>query len=204
MASVIERLQRRTATPDEEARILEITDGDADEVLDTLAAETRRRILQSLFQEPATPSELAERIDTSVQNAHYHLTDLQEAGLIEPIDTVYSPKGNEMTVYGPANDPIVFVGDADSVSRIRQSLSEVLAGLGLLAAASLLVQWGAERLLRGNPEAVGGLGPTSATPSEPTQPGSVVWLLFEVLEPGVVFFTGCLLVAGVAALLARR
>ncbi|WP_137283229.1 ArsR/SmtB family transcription factor [Halorussus salinisoli] len=203
MASLVDQLRDRTGTADEQPRILEMTEGDADEVLDALAPETRRRTLRALFERPATTSELADRLDTSVQNVHHHLSKLEETGLVEPVDTVYSEKGNEMTVYGPASDPLVFVGDDDRVSGIRRSLLNVVGGLGLLAAASLLVQWAGERLVRARLPA-DDIGPASHAPADPASPETLAWLVFGVLEPGLLFFLGCLVAAGVAALVAER
>lgn len=191
-------------TANERVRVLEMADGDADEVLDALASDTGRATLRALFEEPATPSELAARVDTSVQNIHYHLTNLRDAGLAEPIDTRYSEKGNEMTVYGAASDPLVLVGDADLVPDVRRSLAGVVGGLGLLAAASLIVQWGAERLFRGGAGPAGAVGPAGWGASDPAQISAPVWFVFEVLEPGVLFFACCLVVAAVVALSVDR
>lgn len=196
MSGLIDRIQDRTATPDERLRVLPVDGDESDEVLDALASDTRRTLLRELFAEPGTPSEVADRADTSVQNVHYHLSSLEAAGLVEPIDTRYSEKGHEMTVYGPASDPIVFVGDRDLRPRVERSLSEVVAGLGVLAVASLLVQWGAERLV-GAGARDAAVEPASYGPTAP--PGSLGWLVFDVVEPGVLFFFGCLLVLAVVA-----
>jgi DNA-binding transcriptional ArsR family regulator len=202
MASPLSHLRNRTPTTDEQARVLAIDDADADAVLDALAADTRRRTFRSLFEEPRTTTELADDLDTSVQNAQYHLSTLEDAGLVEPIDTVYSEKGNEMTVYGPATDPLVFVGDDDRRPRVRRSLAEVVGGLALLGAASLFVQTGAE-LLRGTDRSVG-VGPTGLVPSDPASFDALSWFVFETVEPGVLFFVGGLLVAALVAGVARR
>jgi DNA-binding transcriptional ArsR family regulator len=132
MSGLIEQIQDRTGTADERPRVLDVDDDDTDEVLDALSSDTGRALYRTLFDEPGTASEVANRCGTSVQNAHYHLSNLQTAGLIEPIETVYSEKGNEMTVYGPATDPLVLVGNRDLRSGIERSLTDVLAGLGLL------------------------------------------------------------------------
>ena len=134
MASLIEQLQDRTEDPDETARILEVQDEDTDAILDALAPDTRRAIYQSLFAEPRTTSELAEAVDTSLQNVQYHLEPLEDAGLIEEIDTVYSEKGAEMAVYAPAADPLVFVGDKQTLPDVRRSLRPVVSGLAILGA----------------------------------------------------------------------
>lgn len=204
MASPIERLSERTGTPDEDTRVLEMTDVESDQVLDALSSESARATLRALFEDPATTTELADSLDSSVQNVHYHISNLQDAELVEPIDTVYSPKGNEMTVYGPANDPLVFVGDGDRTPLVRQSLRNVAGGLGVLALASLLVQWAAERLVRARLGTGDVVGASGVGPADPTPGGTLLWLVFEVLEPGLVFFLGCLVVAAVVTIPGRR
>ncbi len=191
MSGLIDRIQTR-AEPDERPRVLDVAEGETDEVLDALSSDTARRLYRGLFEDPATPSEIAERADTSIQNVNYHLNNLQEAELVEAVDTVYSEKGNEMTVYGPASDPLVFVGNRGLEPRIRSSLTDAVGGVGLLAAASLFVQWGAERLAS-DAAGVGVVGPASADAGLPE--GSAAWALFEVVEPGVAFFFCCLFIA---------
>lgn len=204
MSGLIDRLQDRTATPNERPRVIEMEEEDADHVLDALSSGTARRAVRSLFQEPATPSELADRLDTSIQNVHYHLTNLREAELVEPIETIYSEKGNEMSVYAPANDPIVFVGDQNRVPAVTRSVTQVVGGILFLVGASLFVQWGAERLLDRR-DVVGG----AAAPAEWGPPGAdagadAAPYLFDLLEPGTLFFVGCLVVAAVVAWRLRR
>jgi len=197
---MIERLQTGTASPDERLRVLDVAGEETDEVLDALSSETSRAMFRTLFEEPATPSEIAERVDTSVQNVNYHVSNLETAGLVEPIDTRYSEKGNEMTVYGPATDPLVFVGNHDIRPRVRRSLSDVVSGLAVLGLASLFVQWGAERLVD-SPNGAGAVGP--ASPGAASE-WTLTWLVFEVLEPGLLFFVGCLLVLAVVVLATDR
>jgi DNA-binding transcriptional ArsR family regulator len=196
MSSYIERLQNRTDGSETRRRVLALSDEDAAEVLGTLSSDTSRRVYRSLFDAPATPSELAERHDLSLQNVHYHLSNLDDAGLVATVDTVYSEKGQEMTVYGPASDPLVLVGEEGRATSIDRSLRNVVTGLGGLAVASLLVQWGAERLARGGGASAAepaGLGPVAGEPV-----GTLSWLVFGVLEPGLVFFVACLVLAAVA------
>ncbi|GGO01619.1 MULTISPECIES: ArsR/SmtB family transcription factor [Haloarcula] len=203
MSGLIDRIQERTGSPDERPRVLDVDEADTDEVLDALSSDTARALFRTLFDQPGTASEIARRCDTSVQNVHYHISNLEAAGLVESIDTVYSEKGNEMTVYGPASDPIVLVGNRDLRPRLQQSLTDVVAGLGLLGLASLFVQWGAERLA--NPAGGNGvLGPASPNAPQTDPAGSLAWFVFEVAEPGLLFFCGCLVVLAVVALVLRR
>jgi len=196
MSGLIDRIQDRATTTSQRARVLEMTEGDADEVLDALASDTGRATFQALFEEPRTPSEIADRVDTSVQNVHYHLSKLQAAGVVESVGTRLSEKGNEMTVYGPAADPIVLVGDASPTRRddLRRAVSEWAAGVAVLGLTSLAVQVAADRLL----------GSASSSLFEPASLGVGEGALLRgielVAEPGVLFFLGGLVVFVAAAL----
>lgn len=80
---------------------------DTPAVLEALGTETARAILQAL-EEPATTSEVAEVVGTSIQNAGYHLDKLREAGLVTEVGTWYSAKGRPMTVYAPTSERVEF------------------------------------------------------------------------------------------------
>ncbi|MDZ7849787.1 MAG: helix-turn-helix domain-containing protein [Halodesulfurarchaeum sp.] len=82
-------------------------------VFDALAAGTTREILRQLHDEPTTTGEIAKIVGTSIQNADYHLQKLEQAGLVQAVDTWYSPKGREMDVYAPCHQPLVMVFDDD-------------------------------------------------------------------------------------------
>lgn len=202
MSGLIDSIQDRTATTDEELRVLDVEGEEADAVLDSLATDTRRSLYRALFDKPRTASELADCLDTSVQNVHYHVSNLEDAGLVEGVDTCYSEKGNEMTVYGPASDPLVILGNEEMRPRVQQTLTDVVGGIGLLAVAALLVQFGAERLARPT------VGDVSAGPASPNatlgDPGSLAWYVFDVFEPGVLFFFACLAIGSLVALALER
>ncbi|MFB6193951.1 MAG: ArsR/SmtB family transcription factor [Halobaculum sp.] len=199
MSSPIDSLRDEGIQTDERPRVLSIADRETAEVIDALAADTRRAVLEALHEEPSTASEVAQRVGTSVQNAHYHLETLGETDLVEPVGSRYSEKNTEMTVYGPASDPIVLVGDEEPQSGIEQSLRDVIAGLGLLTVASLLVQWGVERVATGPGGGSSPLVSAAANGSNGLAP-----VAFDVLEPGVVFFLGCLGIVLAAHLVERR
>ncbi|WP_247010383.1 ArsR/SmtB family transcription factor [Halorientalis litorea] len=130
-----------SAADEADPRVIGVDSEAADDVLSALTAETGRELLSELHDDPAPPAELAERVDTSLQNAQYHLNKLQEAGAIEVIDTMYSEKGREMNVYAPADQPLViFAGNEEQSTGIRAALSRLLSSLGILALASVAVQ----------------------------------------------------------------
>ncbi|GAA0232863.1 ArsR/SmtB family transcription factor [Halobaculum roseum] len=200
MASPIERLRGRTARPATESRVIDLAGEESEDVLDALATGTRRQLYLSLFDSTATTSELAERVDTSVQNVHHHVSVLRDVGLVEPIDTVYSEKGNEMTVYGPASDPLVLVGDHRHVGSDDVSLADLGAGVGLLALASVVVQWAAERVWTQVSTVPGAVGTASYADGGSSLVATIAWFVFEVVEPGVLFFVAGLLVAVLVSL----
>jgi len=130
-----------TAAEDAEPRVVGVESDDADDLLSALSSGTARRLLGELHEDPAPPGELADRVGTSLQNAQYHLQNLEEAGAVEIVETAYSEKGREMDVYAPADQPLViFAGDEEKSTSIRTALSRLLGAVGLLAVVSFLVQ----------------------------------------------------------------
>lgn len=93
-------------TPRDRTEIV-IGDGEHPRALQTLSSDTAQELLDVLSEGPGTASEVADAVDTSIQNAQYHLTRLAEADLIEAVDTWYSSKGKEMTVYALAAEEFV-------------------------------------------------------------------------------------------------
>ena len=129
------------ADSDAEPRVIGVDSDDADDVISALSSETARKLLAELHEEPAPPSKLADRADTSLQNAQYHLEKLQTAGAVSVVDTAYSAKGREMDVYAPADEPLViFAGDQEQSSGLKAALSRFIGGFGALALGSLAVQ----------------------------------------------------------------
>jgi DNA-binding transcriptional ArsR family regulator len=127
-------------SPPAEPDVIGLDEERTGRALDALSAETARRILTRLYEEPQTPTELQEAIGTSLQNVHYHLDNLEEAGLIQESGTRFSEKGNEMTVYGPASEAVVVMaGDADERSLLKRALARLVGALGLLAVGSFVV-----------------------------------------------------------------
>lgn len=100
MATIEQLHPTPVAEPDPEIQYLSIDD--AGPKLDALSSKTAQSILVELNRDPATPTELADRVDTSVQNAGYHLSQLEDAGLVTIVGTRYSEKGHEMSVYASA------------------------------------------------------------------------------------------------------
>jgi len=129
------------ADPDPEPRVLGVDSDEAGETLAALSSDTARGMLRAFHEDPDTPSGVADRLDLSLQNAQYHIGNLEDAGLIEPVDTVYSEKGREMQVYGPADAPlIVYAGTEDDTTGLQAALSRLIGAVAALGISSLLVQ----------------------------------------------------------------
>ena len=136
-------------------RLVELDDDVADEVFAALSAGTARDILKRLYHEPGTATDVAEAADTSLQNARYHLDKLQAAGLVEEVDTWYSSRGTEMTVYAPTNEPLVVAaGPDEQTSVLRSALGRLVGAVGVLGIASLAI----DRLARSRAGMLGASG----------------------------------------------
>ena len=110
------------ADPAERA-FIDIAGEDASQVLSTLASANARRILVRLYANPGAASDLADYVDTSLQNVVYHLGTLQEAGLVKVVDTWYSSKGKEMKVYAPVHEAMVlFAGDKGDIDLLKRDV----------------------------------------------------------------------------------
>lgn len=131
------RLEISSSPADPE--ILDIEGEKASDAFDVLGSETARSVLAALYEEPRTPPEIREEVGTSLQNVHYHLDRLESAHLIEPAGTGYSETGNEMNVYAPATEALVFfAGEDDDRSKIEELLKRV-AGLVVVLTLSTVV-----------------------------------------------------------------
>lgn len=176
----------------------------ADDAFDVLGSRTARDILAALYEEPRPPTEVREIVGTSLQNVHYHLGRLEEAGLIEPAGTGYSEKGTEMTVYAPAREAVVlFAGREHDRSRLRDLLARALGAVAMLALGALAFAW-----------LVGELRPDSAEGSEwqaqssradtlasESTGGQALDLASLLSEPAVAFFLGGVVVLGSVGIL---
>ncbi|WP_119820163.1 ArsR/SmtB family transcription factor [Halalkaliarchaeum desulfuricum] len=122
---------------DGDPRVVGVDSDDADDLIAALSSDTARALLTEMHEEPGTPSELSNRVDTTLQNTQYHLAKLEDADLVDVVDTVYSEKGREMNVYAPSDQPLVlFAGRESESTGLKTALTRLLGGIGALAAAS--------------------------------------------------------------------
>jgi DNA-binding transcriptional ArsR family regulator len=111
--------------------ILSLDDDTTREVIEALSSETAYEIFQLLNETPATPARIAEQLDQSLQNVHYHLENLKATGVIEVTDTCYSEKGREMSVYVVSEDPtLLFLGTEDDRPSLKRAFKSFASLLG--------------------------------------------------------------------------
>lgn len=108
--------------PDTDPRVVGLDDQEATDVFAALSAEIAHSALEALYEGPMTQSELADRLDTSIQNVDYHLEKLVATGLVEVADQWYSEKGRAMDVYVPSGEPLVLVaGSRDQIDNTHHA-----------------------------------------------------------------------------------
>lgn len=139
-------LRERVSLGEREPRLVDLSDETADDVFETLSAETTRAIFLELHREPQTASDLADATDTSVQNVQYHVEKLTDAELVDSVDTWYSERGTEMNVYAPCDESLVLVAGDDGEGSLRRLLERLLAAVVLLVPVSAVVGWLTARL----------------------------------------------------------
>lgn len=181
---MIDQLQSFTVDklPSNDPRVVYIDGAPATSIINAIASDTARKIMASLHDEPQPPSRIADAVDTSIANVNYHLDNLQEAGLIEAVDTWYSEKGKEMQVYAPTDDPLVFAGTEERTGKVRSLLQQVGTAMVVLVAASAVVQWFVSDVLIP--------GQRTETIRKATSAGTIEGLNLTPIPPGVLFFTG--------------
>lgn len=197
-------LDPSTESDDAEPRVIGLDDDQTGELLSALSSETARSVLSTLHDEPDTASGVADSVDTSLQNAQYHLDRMREAGLLTVVDTVYSEKGREMKLYAPADRPlVVFAGDESAERSLRERLRGLLGAVGALAGLSAVVEYA----LRDGPwldlglAASGGAGDGGSVGVASTESAGAVEQAAG-LPPGLLFLLGGLV--ALAAVLAAR
>lgn len=155
---IVRRLQETPDDPD----LVDLDDETAGQIFDALGSETSRAVLSACYERPQTAGDLADELDTSIQNASYHVEKLTAAGLLEPVKTQYASNGREITVYGPTKEAIVLVAGDTSFRERLATAARHLFGPALLAAIlSIAVgiwtgtDWGLGRIVEDESEMTG-------------------------------------------------
>ncbi len=120
--------------------VLYVDNEETEAMLSTLASDTALGIFRALNEQPLTASEIAKQLDLTIQNAGYHLENLQEVNLVEVVDTCYSKKGREMDIYAVTSDPkVVVLGTRNDRGNLRRAFGQMAAAVG--APAAVIAVW---------------------------------------------------------------
>lgn len=131
MGGILPTSSDATVRRSDDPTVISLDDERSEAVLSAVQSETGRSVFRALTREPLTPTGVADRLDTSVETVGYHLDNLQDAGLVDVVDTVYSAKGREMDVYGPSEDPLVlFLGSMENERGVREAFAELVPVVG--------------------------------------------------------------------------
>ena len=186
---------------DPDPRLIGLDSDDASTLLSALSSDTARELFCALHEEPATPSALADQVDTSLQNAQYHLEKLEAADLIEEVGTQYSQKGREMSIYAPSNGPLIVYPGEDSEPSLRKLFGRLVSGLAIVGVLAAIIEGIARGMLPGLGSADDApveeemeIAVTDAPEAAPAEQAH--WLVEAIagLPPGVLFFLGGMLV----------
>lgn len=149
---LVEQLQDDPEAPE----VVGLEGEDADVIFDALSSETTREVLSKCYDGGRTRSELADELDTSLQNVSYHVEKLEGAGLIEPAEIRYGENRQEVRVYEPSKEAILIAaGETGLIDRIKHAVERLFSPVVILALAASAIA-----SIARNPEgaaAVGGL-----------------------------------------------
>ncbi len=177
-----------------ELRVLWLDDDESERLISSLSSDTARSVLTTVHDDPSTASELSEEVGTSVQNIRHHLSNLEEAGLVTVVDTRYSVKGREMSVYGPTDDSLVVcVGREDDRSTFLDSLKRLVGTVAILGVLSLVLQFAFGTAVRT-------IGGPATSPRFPNSVGGDPGPLLGLLPPGIAFLAGGMVVLALVAI----
>ncbi len=112
---------------------------DSKRIGQVIGSESCRRILDSLATEPASASQLAEKMEVPLTTVQYDIEKLLEAGLIRVERVARSPKMREVKIYGPVRKLIVVVPEKLTSGSPADILKKYLgAFLGLVLVGALV------------------------------------------------------------------
>lgn len=127
--------------PAEEKFVVVPLGSDSKKIGQVIGSESCRRILDALTTEPASASQLAEKMGAPLTTVQYDIEKLLEAGLIKVERVARTEKMRQMKIYGPVRKLIVVVPEKLTSGSPADILRKYLGVfLGILFVGSL-VEW---------------------------------------------------------------
>lgn len=147
------------ATEEFEPAIYTLSQDSGREIASVLSSDSTRPIFEVIESQAATPVEIAEGLDMTLQNVHYHVEKLEEAGLIEVTGIEYSDRGREMHIYESVHDEVILCQDSATKDQLDRLLKRLLDGSMVAIILSAITHLVYTRVLEYGPQS----GATSST-----------------------------------------
>lgn len=186
------------ANSDFNPRVVALDAEPGDEIVSVLSSDTTRRIYRLVEERARTPKAIADELDLSIQNVHYHLQKIQDVGLVKPNGIEYSEKGREMKIYEPVHDELIICSDQEARDRLDRLLRRLIDGTMVAAVLAALSHLVLTRIMgigpdRSNnvaaPAPESGAAASETTTSVPWWEFPSIWVLLGILVATLVYTT---------------
>ncbi|MDD1694581.1 MAG: helix-turn-helix domain-containing protein [Methanoregula sp.] len=116
----------------QEVIFLEPGEEKAQNIVKAMSHQNAGEVVQLLSTEgPLRLSDIAERLDISLNAAKYHIENLMTAGILEISNTRYSVKGKKVKIYRLKNQVFIVAPRMNSIAEVRSALMKYSAALAL-------------------------------------------------------------------------
>ena len=113
----------------------------AQNIVKTMSHQNAGEMVQLLSQEgPLRMSDIAERLNISINLAKYHIDNLTAAGILEIANTRYSVKGKIVKIYRLKNQVFIVAPRMNSMVQVRTALLKYGAALSIFVAVFCVAQ----------------------------------------------------------------
>jgi DNA-binding transcriptional ArsR family regulator len=120
--------------------LVDLNETKTKKLAETITSDTSRKILNYLTEKEDSEANIAKELNIPISTIHYHLTKLQESGLVLVEEFHYSKKGREINHYKLANKYIIIA--PKKVLGLKEKLKGILPvgviALGISAVIKLL------------------------------------------------------------------
>ncbi|MFA4850799.1 MAG: helix-turn-helix domain-containing protein [Methanoregula sp.] len=114
----------------EEVIFLEPGQEKAQNIVKAMSHQNAGEVVQLLSTEgPLRLSDIAERLNISLNAAKYHIENLMTAGILEISNTKYSVKGKKVKIYRLKNQVFIVAPRMNSIAQVRSALMKYSAAL---------------------------------------------------------------------------
>ena len=132
--------KREVAGTPEDAIFLEPGDEKTQNIVRAISHKTAGVVVQILSAEgPISLSDIADRLDISLNAAKYHIANLMKAGILEISRTRYSVKGKKIKIYRLKNQVFLVSPKVTSAEQLRKAEMKHRAELG--GPVRIILKW---------------------------------------------------------------